>query len=1512
MSARDSGNAQIFLRRSDGQYDLNQWNNEYWTRFENLLRWSRDRNIIIQIELWDRFDYASTNWDTNPWNPKNNINYTTSSSGMATSYSSSFYYNNHPFFDTVPVLGNNTTIRQYQEKYIDKLLSISLNYPNVLYTMDNETAASPEWAKYWSQRIKAAANARGKTVYITEMWDDWNITTAIHKQTFDHPELYNYADISQNNHIYDQTHWDRLQSVRGYLASRPWPLNSVKIYGAGSYSSGNDDMGLERFWRNIIGGTASSRFHRPTAGLGLSNKAKGAITAARKLETMMKMWELTPNNNLLSNRASDEAYLAAQPGEKYALYFTNGGSVGLNLTGHPGSYLLRWINIQTGNWGSEQTLTGGSTVTINAPSSGHWVAGIVKTGLTSSTPTPTTPTTTTSPIPTPTPTTPTTTTSPIPTPTPTQPLPSSPEPTPVSPTGPVTTTGADNALTVAVLRNGTVYLNSQGAVASSANVSDLAFFASFTNVLNPLAITAQSTKTSTGYTVEIKAPWSSLGSVSSTATSASPSASTKFSIGDSVTTTGNLSVRERPNGTTMAINPIGTLGRVIGNAVFEGGIIWWQVQYDTGHTGWSMENYLEESASSSVVSSVSTGQIIGILGITSTNITTQNKNTLEHYVLEVKIPSSSISTATSIQFLTKDSISPTPISGANVNINNLLNNATQPTTPTGSSASIKFSIGDSVATTGNLSVRERPNGTTMAINPIGTLGRVIGSAVFEGGIIWWQVQYDTGNTGWSMENYLKKSSSPSAVSTPVAATPSVPTSFTQSITSMSTSERQALIVKITAQIKVLEAQIKQLKQQQQQQSSSSSQPSQPQQQSFTVGDRISTTASLHIRNRASVNGSKVTTVSRGSLGTIIAGPTVADGHNWWHVSYDNGSNGWSVEDYLIPASSTPTCTFNGQIVQHGASVMAYQSSAVAFGESCANEQRTCSNGTLSGSYTHSSCAISSQTVPDSNPVLDLMRHPELLRNIHRFALAGRHFYTAYPSIEPNQASGWRQEGVVKFALLNVQKNGTIPLYRLQKGIHLYTVSETERADAIKNGFVDEGIVGYLFPNPAPGLNPLYSWYNKNTSVRFLSLYQSEGPAITAAGYAYEGPIGYVFTSQTPRRIGVYYFGMFSPALSYSSGRVTDNIKKYYGGGILPDQFWFSGVRDFYTRNLTPEIQAADPAAAQYFAQDWSFLKPAIGWYDQRDPTVLERHINQARSNGISYFNFYWYWDMSKGELGNDGLDSYLLARNRHDIDFAISICEHGWNLVIPRKDFQKVSDLITQKYLSQPNYLHTRDGKLIVEMCDPTGIRTDAPLAGAGQKYTTIDIPAVQNFIETLRLTAKQKLRKDLKIAVRLDANPDQVGTKTTGVFDAGTCIAPILNRTDVVLNAQASNAWMTTQAANWPSFWPCLAQRIDERPRVGIMKSSKDIFYYPSYPTANQFRAQLQTVKNWMDGRPQDELSQFLTLYAWNEWHEGGILEPNVRDGAHFINNISDVFNVPYTPLSCRVSGLCPDATGR
>ncbi len=83
MSSRDEGDVWPYMLDTvSGMYDLNQSNKEYWRRFENALALTAARNIILQIELWDRFDFARAPWQQNPYNPKNNVNYTAETVGI--------------------------------------------------------------------------------------------------------------------------------------------------------------------------------------------------------------------------------------------------------------------------------------------------------------------------------------------------------------------------------------------------------------------------------------------------------------------------------------------------------------------------------------------------------------------------------------------------------------------------------------------------------------------------------------------------------------------------------------------------------------------------------------------------------------------------------------------------------------------------------------------------------------------------------------------------------------------------------------------------------------------------------------------------------------------------------------------------------------------------------------------------------------------------------------------------------------------------------------------------------------------------------------------------------------------------------------------------------------------------------------------------------------------------------------------------------------------------------------
>lgn len=183
------------------------------------------------------------------------------------------------------------------------MLSYSLEYGHVLYCIDNETGGEEAWSTYWTEYIRKASSDANHPVCITEMWDDWKLDGPHHRRTIDHPERYNFVDVSQNNHQKGQTHWDNFQALRKRLVERPRSINTVKTYGAYGNKFGHTSQdGVARFWRHVIGGAASARFHRPLAGLGLSDPAKAAIRAVRKLESIIKLWELTPDNGRLNNR----------------------------------------------------------------------------------------------------------------------------------------------------------------------------------------------------------------------------------------------------------------------------------------------------------------------------------------------------------------------------------------------------------------------------------------------------------------------------------------------------------------------------------------------------------------------------------------------------------------------------------------------------------------------------------------------------------------------------------------------------------------------------------------------------------------------------------------------------------------------------------------------------------------------------------------------------------------------------------------------------------------------------------------------------------------------------------------------------------------------------------------------------------------------------------------------------------------------------------------------------------
>jgi hypothetical protein len=74
---------------------------------------------------------------------------------------------------------------------------------------------------------------------------------------------------------------------------------------------------------------------------------------------------------------------------------------------------------------------------------------------------------------------------------------------------------------------------------------------------------------------------------------------------------------------------------------------------------------------------------------------------------------------------------------------------------------------------------------------------------------------------------------------------------------------------------------------------------------FSQGDRVMVVTKVNVRSNP--NGSIVGKQTAGAFGTLVGGPSNANGYTWWNIKYDTGVSGWSAEDFLQkPAQSATT------------------------------------------------------------------------------------------------------------------------------------------------------------------------------------------------------------------------------------------------------------------------------------------------------------------------------------------------------------------------------------------------------------------------------------------------------------------------------------------------------------------------------------------------------------------------------------------------------------------------------
>lgn len=381
----------------------------------------------------------------------------------------------------------------------------------------------------------------------------------------------------------------------------------------------------------------------------------------------------------------------------------------------------------------------------------------------------------------------------------------------------------------------------------------------------------------------------------------------------------------------------------------------------------------------------------------------------------------------------------------------------------------------------------------------------------------------------------------------------------------------------------------------------------------------------------------------------------------------------------------------------------------------------------------------------------------------------------------------------------------------------------------------------------------------------------------APSYCKQPPSIKVNTGQ-PYIIGAWYY----TGWSLTSDLQISLTKKYYGREEDP----WGGLRDFALGH--------DP---YNMGIDYSNRIPLLGFYDQMDQRVMDSHIRQAASRGLSFFAIYWYWDLDKNQEApaSISLRKFISSSEKHKIKFILApiiIGSATGGQTVTLEDWQnKIVPSLVDPYISDPSYLRTEDGRPIINLfsveiarkrgTDSTRVAIDSLRAKVFEKtgkYPVILFRPTPGQSESALTFIKQSQNVDGFQCFSIWASPNANGE------DYGVTLARLfvfLEPQKQFFHIPCTNAG----ADNRPWYLSWGAKKPDcSSPSTGC--------FYNNNVTPEIFEQHLRTVKQYLD-QNADFTSKMLTIYAWNEWSEGAAIEPSKKDGYKYLDILQNVFGL-------------------
>jgi hypothetical protein len=359
---------QPWRQGDDGRYDLARFDPHWAERLRALLDRALGHGLVVAVEIWE--DWSITRgrggardpgpdraWNGHPFNPRHNVNYGAETLPVDARECDA------PFYRTIPALDHNRTVLRLQERYVERLLSITAGYPNVLYSLSNESRASLAWSRYWADFLRARL---GPAALIGDMPSTnrrdgrGECDAALNPLALIADARYGYVDVSQavSRHEFGPNAarqalaaGQRLAEYRAAMrqAKRVTPLVVSKDYTI------TDPEAVAVLWSKFVGGAAAARFHRPPAAgdpRPLEDFLFETIERLGRFVGQVAFWTLAPDHDVVVSAPAGAAGTNAlgRRGEEYVVQVVGGRGGDLELRLPPGRYRVWWFDPRTGRF----------------------------------------------------------------------------------------------------------------------------------------------------------------------------------------------------------------------------------------------------------------------------------------------------------------------------------------------------------------------------------------------------------------------------------------------------------------------------------------------------------------------------------------------------------------------------------------------------------------------------------------------------------------------------------------------------------------------------------------------------------------------------------------------------------------------------------------------------------------------------------------------------------------------------------------------------------------------------------------------------------------------------------------------------------------------------------------------------------------------------------------------------------------------------------------------------------